>query len=236
MMTSATGNPAPAGGLRGSRSGFTLVEIIVVMAIIVTLFALIALGLGAVMGRAAEKATGALITRMKSDLDAYKSLLGSYPPDGLDSPEKNDQGEIIRGSACLYHYLTKPLVIPEKNAGQVRKIEHPPISKFADRELSKEDPDHPGVREILDGWKVPIHYDNVEDGEFHSQRGEVHFPEVDDEEHPADPRDGTVEVDGKPVVEKAGIQGKGYDIWSHAELGHTKKGACMPIATWNLRE
>jgi len=206
------------------------------MAIIVTLFSLIAVGFATVMGRASEKATNSLLIRLKLQLDKYKQVMGTYPPDGIDSVEKNDQGEIVRGSASLYYHLTKPLLIASNDGGQVRKTEHEPIDKFSDRELTPEDPEHPGVREILDGWKNPIHYDNTEDEVFRPQRGEVHFPEVDDEDHPADPRDRTFEVDGKPAVEKPGIQGKGYDIWSHAALGHTKKGACLPIATWNLKD
>lgn len=206
------------------------------MAIIVTLFSLIAMGLGTVMGRASEKATKALFHRLESYLDEYRSLMGRHPPDGIDSLEKNDQGEVVRGSACLYYHLTKTLLIPSKEGGQTRLSQHDPVAKFSDRELTKEDPDHPGVREIVDGWGTPIHYDNTEDEEFHPQRGEVHFPEVDDDEHPPDPRDGTVVVEGRAAVPKSGIQSKGADSWSHATQGHNKKGACLPIASWNLKD
>lgn len=234
-MTSETGD---ATDLRGARSrGFTLVEIMVVMAIVVMLFGLVAVSLSHYLGKASKSATQALILKLEQYLDEYKSLTGNYPPDGVDSVVRTDDGVEIKGSACLYHFLGRPVPTVRKIAGRVEKREHPAIAIFKQTELGPEDPDTPGVRELHDGWGTPIHYDNTEDGVFRPQLGDVHIPPIPDEDHPPDPRDGTVEVDGTPAVVKAGIQTKGFDIWSHGEQGHDiDLKPSLPLATWNKEQ
>jgi prepilin-type N-terminal cleavage/methylation domain-containing protein len=219
------------------RGGFTLVEIMVVMAIIVSLFALVAIAAGGFLSKGYEKATGSFVRQLQQHMDEYKSRTGSYPPDGIDSPVKNDEGQAIRGSACLYYFLSKPVEVTERVGGKVSVRKTDPITRFLDANLTKENPDHPGVFELKDGWGNPIHYDNTEDGEFRPQGGDVHTPPVDDEEHPDDPRDGEFIVDGKNAVERKGIQSKSYDIWSHGEQPlKEKKPIGLPVATWNLKD
>ena len=176
-----------------------------------------------------------LYRRLQQHLDTYKSLTGEYPPDGIDTPQKNEKGERIVGSACLYYYLSRPVWQREMVAGKETRREHPPIaSDLTDSELSDPDPDYPGVREILDGWKVPIHYDNTSNGRFRPQRGEVHYPAIDDEQHPPDPRDGPEEIEGEKAAPKHGIQGKGFDLWSHGYREHDMDATpTKPIASWN---
>jgi prepilin-type N-terminal cleavage/methylation domain-containing protein len=245
-MTSATGKWAGepgacptvlprAGALR--RAGFTLVEIMVVMAIIVSLFALVAIAAGGILSKGSEKATGSLIRQLQQHLDEYKSRTGSFPPDGIDTPVKNDEGEPIRGSACLYHFLTRPVEVSERVGGRVTVRKTDPIASFTDATLMPENEDHPGVRELKDGWGNALHYDNTEDGVFRAQGGDVHSPPMDDSEHPDDPRVGDFIVNGQNAVERPGIQGKGYDLWSHGEQTHDeKKPGGLPVATWNLKD
>jgi len=242
-MTSAIGDELlyrlrsrhSAQGQRPRRDGFTLVEIMVVMAILVMLFALVALSIASYINKASRAATIARLHRLVQYMDNYKSLTGSYPPDGIDTPVKNDEGVYIKGSACLYYFLTRPVRMTEVVGGKKTIREDPPVGEFKGSELSKENPECQGVREILDGWDTPFHYDNTENGEFHAQGGDVHCPVVDDEVHPSDPRDGDFVVDGQNAVEKPGIQRSGYDIWSHGESGHdVDSKPSMPFATWNL--
>lgn len=243
-MTSGTGESrwlalSRFSGRRGQRnSGFTLVEIIVVMAIVVTLFSLVAVGVSGLRGKAAERATQALLRRIQAYLDDYKEKTGSYPPDGIDSPVTNDQGTPIRGSACLYYFLAqKPVTLEEIRAGKKFVMELPPIAQIQGSEISLPNPNYPGAFEILDGWKNPLHYDNTEDGEFKPQRGEVHIPPEEDSDHPPDPRTSTFRVQGKMVVEEEGPQGLGYDVWSYGEQGHeVKELKAPPIATWSLKD
>jgi hypothetical protein len=123
-------------------------------------------------------------------------------------------------------------------SGRAQPQEHPPIAQFKQNtELTPEDPDRPDVREIMDGWGTAMHYDNTEDGEFRPQRGEVHVPPLDDDEHPPDPREQEAEVDGQPVVSRPGIQSSSFDLWSHGQQGHeVDSPPSMPIASWNKQE
>jgi len=223
--------------LRDSRrnAGFTLIEIIVVMAIIVVLVGLVLVSARGILGKGYQRNTEARIRMIEDHLEKYRELTGKYPPDGFDSPEKNDQGTKIYGSACLQYFLNRPVRVERKIAGRLEIDEHPAIYQFNQSELAKESPDAPGAREIVDGWGTGFHYDNTEDGRFEPQTHASHLPEADEETHPEDPRTGDFSVDGKNAVEKPGIQKKGFDLWSHGEQGHeTSEAKAMPIATWNI--
>jgi prepilin-type N-terminal cleavage/methylation domain-containing protein len=245
-MTSATGerlSSADSRGLaRNSRlrrfgrrkdGGFTLVEILVVMAILVLLFGLVAVSMGMYMGKAARGATTGLLQQLELMLDDYKSKTGHYPPDGIDSPQRTEEGTPLRGSACLYYFLSRPIRVSEVSGGRKTVKEYPPIARFKDSNLTPEDPEYPGIRELKDGWGTPMHYDNTENKVYRPQRGEVHYPEMSDEEHPEDPREGKLTINEVKAVPKRGIQGKGFDIWSHGDAGHDLEEKSLPLATWN---
>ena len=217
------------------NAGFTLIEIIVVMAIIVVLVGLVLVSARGILGQGYQRNTEARIRLIEEHLEKYKELTGKYPPDGFDSSQKNDQGTKIQGSACLHYFLSRPVRVERMIAGRREVDEHPAIYQFNQGELSDGDDDAPGVREIVDGWDTPFHYDNTEDGRFEPQTYASHTPEADEETHPDDPRTGEFIVDGKNAVEKPGIQKKGFDLWSHGEQGHeTNEPKSMPIATWNI--
>lgn len=219
---------------RRLEAGFTLIEIMVVMAIIVALFSIVGATAGTLRSKAAHKATVAMIEKIVLALDEYKSLTGTYPPDGIDYPVQTTDGHEIKGSACLYYFLTvKPWKARDVVAGKVRLYEVPPKLDLRASEVSTEDPDYPGVHEVLDGFATPIHYDNTEDGKFMPQGGEVHYPPLDERDHPPDPRLGDLVVDGVPAVRRAGIQSVGYDLWSHGVAGHEMDTVSLPIGTWN---
>ncbi len=220
---------------RPSPQGFTLVEILVVVSIIIVLFGLVAVSAGIYLGKASEARTKGLVKKLCLWLDDYKGITGHYPPDGFDAPVRTEDGQTIYGSAALYYFLSRP-VLETRTIGGVPEVrQHPPVAKFDERDLTPEDPSRPGVREIVDGWGVPIHYDNTEDGKFVPQRGDAHLDILPDEDHPPDPREEGVLVDGEPVVSRHGIQRIGFDLWSHGEQGHDmSKKPNRPIASWNL--
>ena len=218
------------------RRGFTLVEILVVLAIIVLLFSLVVLAAGTYYARAYRGATESLMLRLQDRLDSYRRITGEYPPDGIDYPVENDEGTTLQGSACIHYYLTRPIVVEEISGSVTRKREYAPVmnSAFTSRELSEPDDTWPGGREIVDGWGNGIHYDNTQNGRFEPQHGEVHYPPLDDTEHPLDPR----EVGFEPPAPRPGeTQSNGFDFWSHAEAEHFLDAELTePIASWNLTE
>jgi hypothetical protein len=209
----------------------------VVIAILATLFGLVVTMVGQFIGRASEKSTVALILRVQGWCDEYRSFTGFYPQDGLDGKLENEAGAPLRGSAALCYQLGRNVMAEEIYGSRTRLREYPPVGSFGARELTlleDEDPDNPGVKEIVDGWGTPFHYDNTENGRFRPQDGSVHYPAVADEDHPDDPREGKREIEGKPVVERVGNQGRGFDFWSHGEHGHDPLlPPNVPIATWN---
>lgn len=213
-------------------------ELLVVIAILAMLFGLVVTLVGPIMGKGYEKSTVALILRLQDWADEYRSFTGYYPPDGIDERVKDDGGAPLRGSAALYHELSRNVIAEEIYGSRRRLSEHSPVGTFGSQELTPlelEDPDSPGVKEILDGWGTPLHYDNTESSRFKAQDGMVHYPFVPDEEHPDDPREGNREVDGKVVVERVGNQGAGFDLWSHGEHGHDPMlPPNAPIASWNM--
>ncbi len=233
---SPRGHGLPPRSPRGD-GGFTLVELLVVIAILATLFGLVVTLVGPIMGKGAEKSTVAMILRLQDWADEYRSFTGYYPPDGIDGQVKDDEGALLRGSAALYYELSRNVIAEEIYGSRRRLTEHPPVGTFGSRELTPrefEDPDNPGVKEILDGWGTPYHYDNTQNGKFKPQDGTVHFPFVPEDEHPDDPREGNREVEGEVVVGRVGNQGAGFDLWSHGDHGHDPTlPPNVPVASWN---
>ncbi len=217
-----------------SRSGgFTIVEVLMVVAIMTMLFGLVMFAATAMRARAHKEATKAMLQKLRLKLDDYKELTGHYPPDGFDGEVKNKQGTPIRGSACLYEFLTKDFEVTEKVSGQTRVRKHEGLMNFPDSELSQEDPDNAaGAREVLDGWGIPLHYDNTENNVFRAQGEISHMTPV--EGHPPDPRTS----EDTAVVPHTGIQSPGrYDIWSHGDpKAHENPDVPLSatIATWNV--
>ena len=213
-------------------------ELLVVIAILATLFGLVVTLVGPIMGQGYEKSTVALILRLQGWADEYRSFTGHYPPDGIDGRLQDGGGAPLRGSAALYYELSRNVMAEEIYGSRRRLREYPPLGTFGTRELTPpefEDPDNPGVKEIVDAWGTPFHYDNTENGKFRPQDGTVHYPLVPDEEHPDDPRVGNREIEGKSVVERVGNQGHGFDLWSHGEHGHDPMlPPNIPIASWNV--
>jgi hypothetical protein len=209
-----------------------MVEVMVVLAIITILFSLVMVSAIKNRKKASVEATKALILNLESALDDYKQLRGVFPPDGFDSDQYNDEGEKIFGSACLYYHLSKEVQSIKIVGGKRRLKNHEPVMDFKESNLTEEEPDFPGVREIIDGFSTPIHYDNTEDGEYEAQEGEAHLPEV--RHHPPDPRDS----EEYGVVENVGIQRKGtFDIWSHGADKHLEPKEDHygeTIASWNM--
>ena len=226
------------GGFVERRAGgFTLVEMLVVIAILSTLFGLVVVTVGSITGRAQQKASVSLFLRMQSWIDEYRSLTGFHPRDGLDSRVRiADGGTLLRGSAALYYQLSRSVITEEIYGSRVRPREYPKVGEFGGREVTEEDEEFPGAQEILDGWGNPFHYDNTEDGRFRPQDGSVHYPAVDEEFHPEDPRTGELDaVAGVKPVERSGIQSLGYALWSHGTEGHKDDDErSLPLASWNI--
>lgn len=120
------------------KSGFTLVELLVVITIIVLLLALLASMIQGMVEKARNTKTAALIKILDEGCQRYKTETNSYPPMAPYSD-----------SRCLHYYLGKELQIPtgrDRETGNPtgwKKL--PPIVQFKADQL-----DLPAGRDSLD--------------------------------------------------------------------------------------
>src|SRR5262249_15509692 len=109
------------------RAGFTLIEILIVIAVIGILTAIAFPVMSSVKTRQKAKATKVLIENLKLKLEQYASDFGDYPPSnpkelGLPSNGIND------GNECLVRCLTT-------------KKKNGPYMEFSDEQLKNTDGD-----------------------------------------------------------------------------------------------
>jgi len=117
----------------GDQSGFTLLEMLVVIAIISMLAGLLMTGVTAARRKAAQRRTSLMLQRIATAVENYELDFGDYP-DGC--------GDEVSGS-LLYIALTTQ----EMNG---------PYLELQQSELADQDFD--GVKEIVDVWGHPIRY------------------------------------------------------------------------------
>jgi type II secretory pathway pseudopilin PulG len=204
----------------GSRTGFTLIEILVVISLLIILVAALVANTLSVGQRAYRSATETLFQRLDLSAGTYKDRVGFYPADGMDGQlgVESKEGRVIRSSACLYEFLGRPLRVEKVAPGGRKVVERypSPILRLRESELERI-PGDKTVAEIADAWGVPIHYDRLEGEDSYSLQdsGEVHLNPT--ETHPSDPR----ELEGVYVLEAGKGQNRGrFDLWSHGQKGH----------------
>ncbi|MDE0959460.1 MAG: hypothetical protein OSB09_01620 [Planctomycetota bacterium] len=224
-MTSVTGNLQMT-SIRSGESqsaGFTMVELLVTISLIVFLMSMLAVGAGKYLETASVARTEALIARVSLLIDSYHSKVGAFPTDGLDGNDLiTTDGSFLTGGAALTYTLTQPLILTRTMSnGEIRIVgDEPPMGDFRSDELSPPSDGDTEARQLLDAWAEPIHYDDVSAGEksYSPQSdGESHL-DWDDEEsvHSEDPRDV-----GEATIGTGPQNIKQFDIWSHGSSGHT---------------
>lgn len=110
---------------RSARGGFTLVEMLVVVGILVVLTSLLIVGLRTSVEKAKNQNTKALIGRLKTALESYHADFRDYPPDGYDTeggvvpnndgvpvgiPVAGGQPRRLKATSSLMYFLCRPLV------------------------------------------------------------------------------------------------------------------------------
>jgi prepilin-type N-terminal cleavage/methylation domain-containing protein len=142
----------PDSRVRNRRDGgFTLIELIVVIAIITLLMALLAVFIVGVLDRAANAKAKAIVDGLDKACQTYKLEYNVYPA--------NDRGD----SRCLHYYLGGPRKISKgmQDDGTSILVNGPPILLFPTDwlQLAKgQNPDPKQPVPIIDPWGSLIRY------------------------------------------------------------------------------
>ena len=143
------------------RRGFTLVEMIIVIAIVLILASLMVGVINVVMSNAEYRKTEAIVKMLDDGCKTYQQEYGIYPP--------NDKGD----SRCLHVYLGSERVKRlDQDSGLKRKL--PPIIEFRTDHLddSKTPPDAKlNPLPIIDAWGQKIQYKNP--GTWNNRRVDI---------------------------------------------------------------
>jgi len=168
---------ATEGSDRGRRaSGFTLVEVLVVLAILATLIAMVAAGIPYALkqkevtrARSLVNGVGATLEMLKNDTDAY----GKYPPTrlrdlrigkNLVGKELGQQNDINVGSECLYYLQNTDLVKIERPANtDLTLVDNLDEDRY---KVARGTPDTE-AREYVDPWGIPLVYFHCNDYKDH---------------------------------------------------------------------
>ena len=118
------------------HSGFTLIEMLIVISIITILGGLVLAAISVARRTSRENATAAIIKQLEAALTRYESDFNDYPPSDGDAMG-------MRGSENLWKYL------------RTEKKEGPYITS---KDVPSCDSDHNGQMEVADAFNHPILY------------------------------------------------------------------------------
>lgn len=185
--------------------GFTLIELMIVISIIALLAGAVYVSIGTTMFESNSKATNGVVGSLRIALEAYRGQFRGYPPDGLDYEVKDHKGRPIKNTACLIHFLTRPIVKVSRVGSEsmiqvVGPFMKPPKGDYLSGSL---DADDVNLVEILDSWGNPLNYDNTGEGFSDMSGVAVHsMPNIEDFNVDVDPRGGKA------------LGAEAYNLWS----------------------
>ncbi len=142
----------------GRRRGFTLMELLIVIAIIAILAGILVPVIFYVQKKARISATRAQIVGIKGALAQYDLIFGQYPPDaaGVIDPNLDMSSEIL-----VYYLGTAFMQTPTRPHHVKASSNGGPFMEFDANKLVDTDGD--GFRELPDPWGRLYEYDNLRD-------------------------------------------------------------------------
>ncbi|MFC1582774.1 type II secretion system protein [Planctomycetota bacterium] len=151
------------------KSGFTLIEMLVVMGIIAMLAAMLFPIFTIIRNRVKESNTGILMSNIRMALEQYANdFSGYYPPDTLDaSPLMVNGGALENSSQCLCYYVESEFISDDGRPMKPYLTYEPRRKRFKGDNVYSEVVDYtaPPVRGVIsfdyivDYFGTPILYD-----------------------------------------------------------------------------
>jgi len=132
--------------VRGKPSGFTLVELLVVIGILAGLAAILIPVISSARHSAKIAACKHLIAQLESALDRYNEDFGCYVP---DQPVGGKPPDETSPAACLYYFLATPDL-----------SHHHPYIELQPEVQSRNSDSDPEDDIVVDPWGQPLHYDS----------------------------------------------------------------------------
>jgi prepilin-type N-terminal cleavage/methylation domain-containing protein len=208
------------------RTGFTLIEILIVVTIIGVLLGLVipALTIGPKKARIVE--TSSLIQRIKAALDKYQSDFGDYPPSSIADIGFATNGINDGIESLLICLATKekegPYFEPEEKFLANADNDNVPLSYnltwyFGDRQ----------AREIVDSWGNPLvyfHHRDYENPKSNLQRYELANKKYASSVHPKK----SLKTNTFPAWDS-------FQIWSFGPDGANNNGEGDDIVSWTWK-
>jgi len=142
----------PAATTRPRGRGFTLIEMLVTMAILGILAGILIPVIASARRLAKIGATKTLLSQIEAALDRYNDDWGAYPPDYAVNDTNSPTGQVPTNdttpAACLYFYLATPDL----------SARHPYIELQAETQCRNNGDGDPEYDVIVDSWDRPILY------------------------------------------------------------------------------
>lgn len=138
---------------RSSSSGFTLIEILVVLTILGLLFGFGAIAIRNMQGAGHVAKTESILAMVKGFLEQYRNATGDYPPSSLSKLGVRSPNTLFEGNEAMV------LALAAKDYTGNR-IEEQYLKNLDDDRADKNISmfDEPVLLEIVDGWDNPLVY------------------------------------------------------------------------------
>lgn len=138
---------------RGSESGFTLIEILVVIAIIGILMFFLVTQFMPFLRRGEEYKTTAILEQVRTSIDLYEHAQGDYPPSDFHGLGGSSPNNINTGAESLAASLFSPS-FPDKRPDQ-KWLQNTDEDR-SEKQIT--DLDSKSLFEVCDAWGNPIAY------------------------------------------------------------------------------
>lgn len=222
--------------------GFTLIELMIVIGIIVLLVAVLAVALSGVMGKSEEAQTKATIETLNANIGSYKTRWGQAPPTTLRDlgqivgvqamADPNDQNVGIETLVIALRsrreqgpYLDAPLFADDQRRTNL-DIDTLVDAAFAPNALDIEDATARDLFEIVDAWGNPLVYLNIADVRLGGFRYTV--TKADGSTELIDP----LQAQDLLRHPTTGSYPADYVLWSFGENGINEYGRGDDITSW----